>query len=91
MCIEIQYHNKNDAINALSLMNVSNIYTIYYQIYNTYIANNIIINTNQLVNNKFKYYKNTSRIIRMKLYITLRGAYAVDAHIKRIRHAYRHR
>jgi len=91
MCREIQYHHKNDAINALSLMNVSNIYNIYYQIYNTNIANNIIINTNQLVNNRFKYYKNTSRIIRMKLYITLRGAYAVDAHVRRIRHAYRHR
>jgi len=91
MCKEIQYHNEDDAIDMSSLIDVSNIYTIYYQIYNTNIANNIIINTNQLVNNRFKYYKNTSRIIRMKLYITLRGAYAVDAHVRRIRHAYRHR
>lgn len=85
MCEEIQYNNSDASGDISSLMDVS---TIYDHIYNT---NNIIINTNQLVNNRFKYYKNTSRIIRMKLYITIRGAYAVDAHVRRIRHAYRHR
>jgi hypothetical protein len=88
MCEEIQYNNSGAASDTFSLIDVSD---IYYQIYNTYIVNNIIINTNQFVNKRFKYYKNTSRIIRMKLYITLRGAYAVDAHVRRIRYAYRHR
>jgi hypothetical protein len=79
MCQEIHenyaYYNEQDYI----MRNTYDIYNLDYQIYNTNITN---------ITNNIRYYKNTSRTRRMKLYKTLRGAYAVDAHIRRIRQSY---
>jgi hypothetical protein len=77
MCQEIHenelYYNEE----AYILRNTYDIYNIDYQIDN-------ITNTNRI-----RYYKNTSRTRRIKLYKTLRGVKAVDAHIRRIRQSYR--
>ena len=77
MCQEIHenyaYYNEQDYI----MRNTYDIYNLDYQIYNINITNT----------NTIRYYKNTLRT-RMKLYKTLRGVNAVDAHIRRIRQSY---